>query len=155
MISNYLKRPHHLEYQIFESPCTSQMTSNFLKHPVHLKWYQIFWNTLYISKDIEFFEHPVRLKWFQIFWNTLYISNDIKYFETPCTSQMISNFFKSCSVIIFEFRLTVKEFQVLLINTNNSIQHYSFTGTYLNNGFLYYYESQTIQSNINHLFNIK
>ena len=30
-----------------------------------------------------------------------------------------------------QFRNTVKEFQVLLINTNNSIQHYSFVNTQL------------------------
>ena len=30
--------------------------SIFLKHPVHLKWYQFFWNTLYISKDTKFFD---------------------------------------------------------------------------------------------------
>ena len=46
-----------------------------------------------------------------------------------------------------QFRHTVKEFQVLLINTNNSIQHYSFNSTQLNCS-----KSLTIQLNISHLF---
>ena len=67
--------------------------SIFLKHPIHLKWYQFFWNTLYISSDINFSEtpytsqvisiflkHPIHLKGYQFFWNTLYISSDINFF---------------------------------------------------------------------------
>ena len=45
----------------------------------------------------------------------------------------------------------IKEFQVLLINTNNSIQHYSFVSTQLNS-FKVCYVSLTIQLNICHLF---
>ena len=52
---------------------------------------------------------------------------------------------------IFLFRHTVKEFQVLLFNTNNSIQKYSFVCTQLNDS-KYYYLSLTIQLNISHLF---
>ena len=48
-------------------------------------------------------------------------------------------------------RHTVKEFQVLLINTDNSIQHYSFISTQLN-GSKYCYVSLTIQLNRSHLF---
>ena len=52
---------------------------------------------------------------------------------------------------IFQFRHTVKEFQVLLFNTNNSIQHDSFVCTHLN-GSKNRYASLTIQLNITHLF---
>ena len=45
---------------------------------------------------------------------------------------------------------TVKWFQVLLANTNNSIQHFSFVCTQLN-GFKYCYIIE-IQFNICHLF---
>ena len=51
------------------------------------------------------------------------------------------------------FRHIIKEFQVLLINPNNSIQHYSFVTTQLN-GSKYCNVSQTIQLNINHLFTL-
>ena len=50
---------------------------------------------------------------------------------------------------------TFKEFQVLLFNTNNSIQHYSFVYTQLN-GFKYCYVSVTIQLNNSHfLYTVK
>ena len=50
-----------------------------------------------------------------------------------------------------QFRNTVNEFQVLLINTYNSIQHYSFVSTELN-GSKYCNVSLRIQLNIRHLF---
>ena len=51
---------------------------------------------------------------------------------------------KYCNVIpIIQFRHTVKEFQILLFNTNKSIQHYSFICTQLN-GCKYCYISVTI-----------
>ena len=87
----------------------------FLKHHVHLKWYQFFQNDLSISNDINFYKipcpskmisnflkYPVHLKWYQFFWNTMYISNDINntlsisndinFSITHCTFQMISIF---------------------------------------------------------------
>ena len=45
----------------------------------------------------------------------------------------------------------VNEFQVLLFNTNNSVQHYSFIYTQFSDS-KYCYVSQTIQLNISHLF---
>ena len=45
----------------------------------------------------------------------------------------------------------VKWLQVLLFNTNNSIQHYSFVCTQLN-GNNYYNVSFKVQFNISHLF---
>ena len=50
---------------------------------------------------------------------------------------------------MIQFRLTVKEFQVLLINTNDAIQHYSFVCTQLNDSN-YCYVSLAIQLNISH-----
>ena len=50
-----------------------------------------------------------------------------------------------------KLELTVKEFQVFLLNTNNPIQHYSFVCTELN-GSIYWYISLTIQLNISHFF---
>ena len=83
------------------------MISIFLKHPIHLKWYEFFWNLLYISNAINFSEttytsqmlsiflkHPIHLKWYQYFWNILYISNDMNFSETSYTSQMLSIFLK-------------------------------------------------------------
>ena len=46
---------------------------------------------------------------------------------------------------------TVKWFQVLLFNTNNSTLHYSFVCTQLN-GFKHYSVTLTIQYDIGHLF---
>ena len=46
---------------------------------------------------------------------------------------------------------TVKCFQVLLFNTNNSGQYYSFICVQFN-GFKYCYVIRIIQFNINHLF---
>ena len=54
---------------------------------------------------------------------------------------------------IFQFRLTVKEFQELLFNTNNSSQYFSFICTQIN-GSKYCYVSQTIQLDIRQL-NVK
>ena len=54
-------------------------------------------------------------------------------------------------MLIIQFRHTVKEYQVLLFNTNNSIKYYSFVCTQLN-GSKYCDVSLTIQLNINHLF---
>ena len=45
---------------------------------------------------------------------------------------------------IIQFRHTVNEFQVLVFNTNNSIQHFSFVNIQLN-CFKYCYVSVTIQ----------
>ena len=57
-----------------------------------------------------------------------------------------------CYVIpIIQYGHTSKEFQVLLFNTNNCIQHYSFVCTQLNDS-KYYYVSLTIQLNMRHLF---
>ena len=83
------------------------MISNFFKLPIHLRWYQIFSNSLYTSDDIKFFQTPytpqmitnffklpIHLRWYQIFSNSLYTSDDIKFFQTPYTLQMISVFFK-------------------------------------------------------------
>ena len=50
-----------------------------------------------------------------------------------------------------QFRITVKEFQVLPLNTNNFIQHFSFICTQLNSS-RYCYVSLTIQLNISHFF---
>ena len=56
------------------------------------------------------------LKWFQI------LLSNINSFIC-----MQLNGFKHCYVTLtIQFRYTVKESQVLLINPNNSIQHYSF-----------------------------
>ena len=49
------------------------------------------------------------------------------------------------------FVYTVKGFQVLLFNTNNSTQHYSYICTWLN-GSKYRSVIQIIQFNISHLF---
>ena len=54
-------------------------------------------------------------------------------------------------MLIIQLRHTVKEFQVLLINTNNSIQHNLINSTQLNCS-KYCYVSLTIQLNISHLF---
>ena len=51
--------------------------------------------------------------------------------------------------LTIQSRDIVKEFQVLLINTNNSVQHYSFVSTQLN-GSKYCYVSLTIQLKISH-----
>ena len=50
-----------------------------------------------------------------------------------------------------QFRHTVKEFQVLLLNNNYSIQHYSIFCTRLNE-YKYCYVSLKFQLNIRHLF---
>ena len=50
-----------------------------------------------------------------------------------------------------QFWRTVEEFQILLINTNNSFQHYPFVCTQFNCS-KYCYASLTIQLNIHHLF---
>ena len=84
------------------------MISIFLKQHVHFKWYQFFWNNLYISNDINFFwnnmyiSNDINFFWnnmyisndINFFWNNLYISNDINFSETTCTFQMISIFLK-------------------------------------------------------------
>ena len=58
---------------------------------------------------------------------------------------------KNCFVIpVIQFMHSVKEFQVLLFNTNNSIQHYTFIFTQLN-GSKNYNGSLTIQLE-SHLF---
>ena len=58
----------------------------------------------------------------------------------------------SIAILYQYFNLgTVKEFQVLLFNTNNSIQHHSFICTQLK-GSKYCYVSLTIQLSIYHLF---
>ena len=36
-------------------------------------------------------KHPIDLKWYQFFWNALYISNYIKYYETPCINTIMFN----------------------------------------------------------------
>ena len=56
-------------------------------------------------------------------------------------SSMIANFIL-LYIPIFQFRCTVKKFQVFLFNTNNSIQHYSFVFIQLN-GSVYCYVSLT------------
>ena len=57
-----------------------------------------------------------------------------------------------CYVIpIIQFKVTVKEFQVLLFNINNSIRRYLFVCSQLNSS-KYCYVSQTIQLDISHLF---
>ena len=64
------------------------------------------------------------------------------------------NGFKYCYVItIIQFSHTVKEFQVLLFNTNFPIDHSSFICTQLN-GFKYCNVSLTIQLNISQLFTV-
>ena len=52
---------------------------------------------------------------------------------------------------IIRFWYIFKVFQVLLFNTNNSIQHYSLVCTHLN-GSTYCHVSLTIQFDISHLF---
>ena len=90
-------------------------------------------------------------------------SKDFKYITTIhfCTFNYINKYFKYLTFILKAYiyrerereretnngRHTVKEFQVLLFNTNNSIQHYSFIGTELN-GSKYCYASLNIQLNI-------
>ena len=79
------------------------------------------------------------LKWFQILLSKVY--------SFICTQL---NGFKHCYIILaIQLKQTVKEFQVLLFNTNNSI-HYSFIRTQLNRS-QYCYVSLTIQLN-SHLF---
>ena len=53
--------------------------------------------------------------------------------------------------LTIQLKHTVKKFQVLLFNTNDSIQHYTFICTLLN-GSKYCYVSLTIQLEISHLF---
>ena len=73
----------------------------------------------------------------------------IQHYSFICTQL---NGFKYCFVKpIIHFRPTVKEFQVLLFNTNNSVQHCSFVCSQLN-GSKYCYVSLTIQLNISHFF---
>ena len=61
-------------------------------------------------------------KWFQISQSNI---NSFIYTKL--------NGFKHRKVILsIEFRCTVKKFQAVLINTNNSIQHCSFVSTQLN-----------------------
>ena len=63
-----------------------------------------------------------------------------------------SNGFKYCHVIrTTQFWDLVKELQVLLFNTNNSIQNYSFVCTQLNDS-KYCYVSLRIQLVISHFF---
>ena len=64
---------------------------------------------------------------------------------------MQSNDSKYCNVIIliFQYRHTVKEFQVLLINTSNYIHHHLFVCLQLN-GFKHCYISLTVQLNISY-----
>ena len=54
-------------------------------------------------------------------------------------------------IILIIYLLTVKCLQVLLFNTNSSLQHYSFVCSQLN-GSECCYVSLTIQLNISHLF---
>ena len=89
-----------------------------------------------------------------------------------CTQLNGFTYFYQIRIILFTIIIclqTVKCFQVLLINTNNSINHQSFVYTQLNdqtvlfqgiqfsmstklNSSKYSYESLTIQLNISHLF---
>ena len=62
--------------------------------------------------------------------------NDLKYRYVTLTTQLTH---------------TVKEFQVLLINTNNSIQYHAVVSTQLN-GSKNCYVSITIQLNLSYLF---
>ena len=63
-----------------------------------------------------------------------------------------SNGYKYSYVIpIIQFQHTVKEFQALLFNTNNSMQYDSFICTQLNSS-KYCCVSLTIQLDISHLF---
>ena len=68
-------------------------------------------------------------------------SNLIEYFAH---SKMVS------SISVY-YSHTVKCFLVLLINTNNSVQHYSFVCIQLN-GFKHCYVILIIQFNIDNLF---
>ena len=54
-------------------------------------------------------------------------------------------------ITMYSFMLSIKEFQVFIISTNNSIQQYSFIRTQLNY-FKYCYVLLTIRFNIFHLF---
>ena len=81
-------------------------------------------------------------KWLQIF--LCKINNFI------CTQL---NVFKYRYVTLtIQFKHTIREFQVLLINTNNSIQHYMEIVSIQLNCYKYCYVSLTIQLNISHLF---
>ena len=70
------------------------MISTFSKHPVHLKWHQIFWNTLCISNDVKFFETPCTSQMISTFFSTPSLSQITSIFWKTHTSQMISNFLK-------------------------------------------------------------
>ena len=54
-------------------------------------------------------------------------------------------------IAIIQFKHTVKKFQVLLFDINNSVQYFSFICTQLNDS-KYCYVSLTIKLNISHLF---
>ena len=65
----------------------------------------------------------------------------------------ISGYIYFYVIAIIQFRLADKEFQVLLFNTNNSIHHYSFVCTELNDS-KYHYVLLTIQLNISYFFTL-
>ena len=77
------------------------------------------------------------------------INYSIQHYSIICTQSNGSKYYNVMPII--QFRQKVKEFQVLLFNTDNSVQHYSFIGTQLN-GSKYFYVSLTIQLDISHMF---
>ena len=88
------------------------MISSFLKHPVYLRWYQVFWNILYISDDIKFSE-------------TSHISHDIKFSETSCISQMISSFLKH--PVLSKFSVVyIKKVKILYQPFHSSFHLFAF-----------------------------
>ena len=100
------------------------MISILLKHSVHLKWYQLFWNILYILNDINssetpciseilsiFFQQPEHLKWYSFFWNTLYINSEWIF----KTVSFISITFHQVSFYLFSFRCLISSWNCSFI----------------------------------------
>ena len=108
-----------------------------------VKWFQLLLSNTYNSYSILII-HLQALKWLlELLFKTNYPIEHYSFIYIR------SNGSKYCDFIpIFQFRYTVKEFQVLLLTW---IIHYSLVCTQLKNS-KYYYVSLTIQLNMSHLF---
>ena len=68
-----------------------------------------------------------------------------------CICTQLNGFKHRDETLTIQYRHTGKEFQVLLINTNNSTQQYTFVSIQLNCS-KYFNETLTIRVNVSHLF---